>query len=53
MNCKRNEGVVLDIDWIATAMNHRAFLTRRGTAWRLESVARTLKHRDATRTHTV
>ncbi len=28
---------------IAAALNHRAFQTRRGTAWRLESVARTLK----------
>ena len=28
---------------IASALNDRAFLTRRGTAWRLESVARVLK----------
>jgi len=28
---------------IAAALNHRAYRTRRGTAWRLESVARTLK----------
>lgn len=28
---------------IAAALNHRAFRTRRGTAWRLESVARILK----------
>ena len=27
---------------IATALNHRAFRTRRGTPWRLESVARVL-----------
>jgi DNA invertase Pin-like site-specific DNA recombinase len=38
---------------IATAMNHREFRTRRGTAWRLESVARILKQREATRTHRV
>jgi DNA invertase Pin-like site-specific DNA recombinase len=30
---------------IAAALNHRAFRTRRGTAWRLESVARVLKQR--------
>lgn len=28
---------------IAAALNHRAFRTRRGTAWRLESVARVVK----------
>lgn len=28
---------------IAAALNHRAYRTRRGTAWRLESVARVLK----------
>ena len=28
---------------IAVALNHRAYRTRRGTAWRLESVARILK----------
>lgn len=28
---------------IAAALNHRAYRTRRGTAWRLESVARILK----------
>jgi len=28
---------------IAAAMNHRSYRTRRGTAWRLESVARVLK----------
>jgi hypothetical protein len=28
---------------IAAALNHRALQTRRGTAWRLESVARALK----------
>ena len=32
---------------IATALNHREFRTRRGTAWRLESVARVLKQRSA------
>jgi site-specific DNA recombinase len=30
---------------IATALNNRKFRTRRGTAWRLESVARVLKQR--------
>src|SRR5258708_3237716 len=29
---------------IAADLNHRAFRTRRGTAWRLESIARVLKH---------
>ena len=28
---------------IAAALNHRAYRTRRGTPWRLESVARVLK----------
>lgn len=28
---------------IAVALNHRAYRTRRGTPWRLESVARVLK----------
>jgi hypothetical protein len=28
---------------IAAALNHRAYRTRRGTPWRLESVARALK----------
>jgi site-specific DNA recombinase len=32
---------------IAAALNHREFRTRRGTAWRLESVARVLKQRVA------
>jgi site-specific DNA recombinase len=32
---------------IAAALNHRALRTRRGSAWRLESVARVLKDRVA------
>lgn len=34
---------------IAAVLNHRAFRTRRGTEWRLESVARILKQREAAR----
>jgi site-specific DNA recombinase len=37
----RGHGVTLR--GIAAALNHRAYRTRRGTAWRLESVARILK----------
>ena len=37
----RREGATLR--GIAAALNHRALQTRRGTAWRLESVARALK----------
>jgi hypothetical protein len=37
----RREGAMLR--GIAAALNHRARQTRRGTAWRLESVARALK----------
>jgi site-specific DNA recombinase len=37
----RNEGTTLR--GIAAALNHRAYRTRRGTPWRLESVARVLK----------
>ena len=37
----RREGGTLRA--IASALNHRALKTRRGTAWRLESVARALK----------
>ena len=37
----RGEGATLR--GIATAVNQRAYRTRRGTAWRLESVARVLK----------
>jgi DNA invertase Pin-like site-specific DNA recombinase len=37
----RGEGATLR--GIAAALNHRAYRTRRGTAWRLESVARVLK----------
>jgi DNA invertase Pin-like site-specific DNA recombinase len=37
----RGDGVTLR--GIAVALNHRAYRTRRGTAWRLESVARVLK----------
>src|SRR6202171_712509 len=47
----RNRGLTLR--GIAAALNHRDFRTRRGTAWRLESVARILKQREATRTHRV
>jgi hypothetical protein len=36
----RREGATLRR--IATALNHRAYRTRRGTPWRLESVARVL-----------
>src|SRR6266853_1870156 len=42
----RNTGLTLR--GIAAALNHREFRTRRGTAWRLESVARILKQREAT-----
>jgi site-specific DNA recombinase len=45
----RNRGLTLR--GIAAALNHREFRTRRGTEWRLESVARILKQREATRTH--
>src|SRR5712691_7035815 len=41
----RNRGLTLR--GIAAALNHREFRTRRGTAWRLESVARILKQREA------
>jgi DNA invertase Pin-like site-specific DNA recombinase len=34
---------------IAAALNHRAYRTRRGTPWRLESVARVLKQGASTR----
>jgi site-specific DNA recombinase len=37
----RSDGVPLR--GIAVTLNHRAYRTRRGTAWRLESVARALK----------
>jgi site-specific DNA recombinase len=37
----RSDGLALR--GIAAALNHRAYRTRRGTAWRLESVARVLK----------
>ena len=37
----RSQGTTLR--GIAAALNHREFQTRRGTAWRLESVARVLK----------
>jgi site-specific DNA recombinase len=37
----RHEGATLR--GIAAALNHRAYRTRRGTPWRLESVARVLK----------
>jgi DNA invertase Pin-like site-specific DNA recombinase len=39
----RSQGTTLR--GIASALNHREFRTRRGTAWRLESVARILKQR--------
>jgi DNA invertase Pin-like site-specific DNA recombinase len=41
----RSQGATLR--GIAAALNHRAFRTRRGTEWRLESVARILKQREA------
>jgi hypothetical protein len=37
----RREGTTLR--GIAAALNHRAVVTRRGSAWRLEFVARALK----------
>ena len=37
----RSEGTTMR--GIATALNQRSYRTRRGTAWRLESVARILK----------
>ena len=37
----RRDGVTLR--GIAAALNHRAYRTRRGTAWRLESVVRIVK----------
>jgi hypothetical protein len=37
----RRDGATLRA--IAAALNHRTLRTRRGTAWRLESVARALK----------
>jgi hypothetical protein len=43
----RDQGATLR--GIAAALNHRAYRTRRGTAWRLKSVARILK-RAAART---
>ena len=39
----RSQGTTLR--GIAAALNHRELRTRRGTAWRLESVARILKQR--------
>jgi site-specific DNA recombinase len=41
----RTEGTTMR--GIASALNHLEFRTRRGTAWRLESVARVLKQRVA------
>jgi site-specific DNA recombinase len=43
----RSDGMALR--GIATALNHRAYRTRRGTAWRLESVARVLKQNQPAR----
>jgi site-specific DNA recombinase len=43
----RTEGTTLR--GIATALNHRAYRTRRGTPWRLESVARVLNQCTAAR----
>jgi DNA-binding transcriptional MerR regulator len=37
----RNRGLTLR--GIAAALNHRSYQTRRGTPWRLESVARVIK----------
>jgi site-specific DNA recombinase len=39
----RNRGLTLR--GIAATLNHRSYRTRRGTPWRLESVARVLKQR--------
>ena len=47
----RNRGLTLR--GIAAALNHRSYQTRRGTPWRLESVARVLKQSEATRAHSV
>jgi site-specific DNA recombinase len=57
------QAAVAEIRWLrsqrttlrgmAAALNQRDFRTRRGTAWRLESVARVLRQREATRTHSV
>jgi site-specific DNA recombinase len=43
----RRDGMALR--GIAAALNHRAYRTRRGTAWRLESVARVLKQNQPAR----
>ncbi len=43
----RTDGMALR--GIAAALNHRAYRTRRGTAWRLESVARVLKQNQSAR----
>ena len=40
---RRLRGDGMPLRGIAAALNHRAYRTRRGTAWRLESVARVLK----------
>lgn len=40
---RRLRGTGMPLRGIAAALNHRAYRTRRGTAWRLESVARILK----------
>jgi DNA invertase Pin-like site-specific DNA recombinase len=40
---RRLRGEGLTLRGIAASLNHRALRTRRGTAWRLESVARVLK----------
>jgi DNA invertase Pin-like site-specific DNA recombinase len=46
---RRLRGEGASMRGIAATLNHRQFRTRRGTAWRLESVARILKQREATR----
>jgi site-specific DNA recombinase len=43
----RNSG--MSMRGIAAALNHHSYRTRRGTPWRLESVARVLKQEIATR----
>jgi DNA invertase Pin-like site-specific DNA recombinase len=40
---RRLRGEGISLRKIATTLNHQAYRTRRGTAWRLESVVRTLK----------
>jgi DNA invertase Pin-like site-specific DNA recombinase len=46
---RRLRGDGMPLRGIAAALNHRAYRTRRGTAWRLESVARVLKQNQLAR----